>query len=75
MKPSSTWLRRFYPLRSCREVTALLIAREDRPLLTSERLALHIHLPMCQACQAMQGQVLVMRQALDQWRHYSDVQA
>lgn len=62
-------------MRSCREVTTLLIAQEDRPLRFSERLALNIHLPMCQACQRMQGQVLVMRQALDQWRHYSEVEA
>ena len=61
-------------MRSCREVTALLIAQEDRPLRINERLALKIHLPMCQACQRMQGQVLVMRQALHQWRHYSEVE-
>lgn len=75
MNTSSTWLRRMSPMRSCREVTALLIAQEDRPLRLSERLGLTIHLPMCQACQRMQGQVQLMRQAMHQWRQYKEAEA
>lgn len=68
MKPTATWLQRLSPMRSCREVTALLIAQEDRPLHIHERLGLRLHLPLCQACQRMQHQVLLMRQAMRQWR-------
>jgi predicted anti-sigma-YlaC factor YlaD len=55
-------------MRSCREVTTLLIAREDRPLRPLERWAVRLHLPMCSACQRMQGQIRTLRQALQQWR-------
>jgi len=44
-----------YPLRrTCKEVSALLIAREDRALPLVER------------------QLLTMRNAMGQWRNYSD---
>ena len=37
-----------YPFkRTCKEVSALLIAREDRDLPLQERLALRLHLAMC----------------------------
>ena len=62
-----------YPLRrTCKEVTALVIAREDRALPLAERLALRLHLAMCQACPTFERQVLTMRNAMKQWRHYSD---
>ena len=39
-----------YPFkRTCKEVSALLIAREDRELPLQERVALRLHLAMCQA--------------------------
>ena len=51
-----------YPLRrTCKEVTALVIAREDRALPLTERLALRLHMAMCQACPRFQRQVLTMR--------------
>lgn len=62
-----------YPLRrTCKEVTALVIAREDRALPLAERLALRLHMAMCQACPTFERQVLTMRNAMKQWRHYSD---
>ena len=62
-----------YPLRrTCKEVTALVIAREDRALPLAERLALRLHMAMCQACPTFERQVLTMRNAMNQWRHYSD---
>ena len=40
-----------YPFkRTCKEVSALLIAREDRDLPVADRLALRLHMAMCQAC-------------------------
>ena len=62
-----------YPFRrTCKEVSALLIAREHRELPLSERLALRLHLAMCQACPRFERQVLTMRNAMKQWRNYGD---
>jgi hypothetical protein len=62
-----------YPLRrTCKEISALLIAREDRALPLVERLALRVHLAMCQACPRFERQLLTMRNAMGHWRHYSD---
>ena len=61
-----------YPFRrTCKEVSALLIAREDRALPLRERLALRLHMAMCQACPRFERQVLTMRNAMKQWRNYS----
>ncbi|WP_395668261.1 zf-HC2 domain-containing protein [Rhodoferax sp.] len=56
--------------RTCKEVTALVIAREDRVLPLAERLALRFHMVICQACPRFQRQVLTMRNAMTQWRNY-----
>ena len=58
--------------RSCKEVTALLVAREDRALPAVERLALRLHLAVCGACPVFERQLLTMRNALQRWRHYTD---
>ncbi len=60
-----------YPFRrTCKEVSALLIAREDRHLAWQDRLALRVHMAMCQACPKFERQVLTMRNAMNQWRNY-----
>jgi hypothetical protein len=59
-------------MRSCKEVTALVIAREDRSLPVAERLALRMHMAMCKACPRFERQVLTMRNAMKQWRGYMD---
>ena len=58
-------------MRSCKEVTALVIAREDRELPWMERAALRVHMAMCQACPRFERQVLTMRNAMKQWRNYT----
>ena len=58
--------------RTCREAAALMIAREDRALGLADRVALRLHLLACQACPTFERQVLTMRNALRQWRHYSE---
>lgn len=58
--------------RSCKEVTALLVAREDRSLPLAEWVALRFHLAACAACPLFERQMLTMRNALKSWRHYSD---
>lgn len=56
--------------RTCRQVTALVIAREDRALPWRDRLALRLHMAICAACPTFERQVLTMRNAMQQWKHY-----
>jgi Putative zinc-finger len=60
------WLR-----RTCKEAAALMIAREDRALGTADRLALRLHLLVCDACPRFERQILTMRNTLHQWRNYT----
>jgi hypothetical protein len=57
-------------LKNCKEITALVIAREDRALGWRDRLAMRMHLAMCAACPTFERQVLTMRNAMAQWRNY-----
>ncbi|NPC55166.1 zf-HC2 domain-containing protein [Caenimonas soli] len=57
--------------RTCKEVSALLVAREDRALPVAERLALRLHLAACKACPVFERQLLTMRNALQSWRGYT----
>ena len=57
--------------RTCREVTAILVAREDRNLRLADRVALRIHMAMCEACPKFERQMLTMRNGLRQWRNYA----
>jgi hypothetical protein len=57
--------------RTCRQVAALLIAREDRSLGAPDRVAVFFHLLACKACPQFERQVLTMRNAMRQWRNYS----
>jgi hypothetical protein len=67
------FLMRLMPLmRSCKEVTALVIAREDRHLPLRERVALRFHMLICKACPRFERQVLTMRNATRQWRNYTE---
>lgn len=59
-------------IRSCRDVSALILAREDRRLSWPERLAIRVHFMMCKACPRFEQQVQTMRSALDMWRSYRD---
>ena len=58
--------------RTCKEVAALLVAREDRALPTVERVALRLHLAACAACPKFERQLLTMRNAFRRWRNYMD---
>ena len=61
--------------RTCKEATALMLAREDRELPMVERLALRMHLAACRACPRVARQLLTMRNALGQWRNYTEAGA
>jgi len=58
--------------RTCKEVSALVIAREDRVLPWHDRLALRLHMVICAACPTFERQVLTMRNAMKAWRNYED---
>ena len=58
--------------RTCKEVAALLVAREDRDLPLVEWAALRLHLAVCDACPAFERQLLAVRAALRRWRHYTE---
>ena len=58
--------------RTCIEVTALVIAREDRVLPLVERLAIRMHMAICDTCPVFERQILTMRHALRQWRNYQE---
>ncbi len=58
-------------MRSCKEASALLIAREDQTLPLRESLALRLHLAICAACPRFERQLLTLRNAMKQWRNYS----
>jgi hypothetical protein len=61
-----------YPLhRTCKEVTALVVAREDRDLSLADRLALRMHMAICDACPRFERQMLTMRNGLRAWRNDS----
>lgn len=56
--------------RTCKQAAAHVIAREDRALGISDSLALKLHLLACKTCPKFENQVLTLRAALKQWRHY-----
>ncbi len=65
-------LREMMPFnRTCREVAALLVAREDRDLGLADRLALRVHMAICDTCPRFERQILTMRNSLQQWRNYA----
>lgn len=57
--------------RTCREVAAILVAREDRALGLADRVALRIHMTVCDSCPKFERQMLTMRNAMARWRSYS----
>ena len=61
-----------YFRRTCKEVSALLVAREDRALPWVERAALRLHLAACGACPKFERQLLTMRNAFARWRGYTE---
>jgi hypothetical protein len=59
-------------VRRCRDVSALILAGEDRRLSVRERLAMRLHLAICDACTRFSSQVRLMRSAMPRWRRYRD---
>ena len=63
-------LRKMPLMRTCKEVTALVVAREDRELTVLDRLRLRVHMAMCKACPIFERQMFTMRHAMKRWRNY-----
>jgi hypothetical protein len=60
------------PLRvTCKQAASLLVAREDREIALSEKVALRLHIYACKACPNFEQQLLIMRKSLKLWRQYS----
>lgn len=57
--------------KTCKEATALMVAREDQALAWSDRVALRMHLWACKACPRFERQMLGMRNQLKKWRNYT----
>jgi len=58
-------------MRTCKEVSALVVAREDRDLGLADRLAVRMHMAICDTCPRFERQMLTMRNSFRQWRNYS----
>jgi hypothetical protein len=58
-------------MRTCREVAAMLVAREDRDLGAADRLALRMHMVICEACPKFERQIMTLRNSMQQWRNYT----
>ena len=65
--PKITLLR-----RTCKQVAALVIAREDRALSLPDQVALRLHMLVCKTCPKFEQQVLMLRSALGKWHNYAD---
>jgi hypothetical protein len=59
-------------MRTCRDVTRLVLQGEDRRLSWPERLTVRLHMLICKACPGFERQVLLMRRAMGRWRAYSE---
>ena len=58
--------------RNCREVTRLILERENRQLTLVERFAVRFHLRICLMCTRFTGQVQLMNRAMAQWKQYAE---
>lgn len=58
--------------RTCRDVTRLVLQREDRALSLRERLSIRLHMWICAACPRFERQVRLMRVTCRRWRAYAE---
>ncbi|MDI9332757.1 MAG: zf-HC2 domain-containing protein [Cytophagales bacterium] len=55
--------------RTCKEATHLMLSAQDQPLSGRDRIALEIHLWMCDNCPRFERQLKTIRRALSDWRN------
>ena len=58
--------------RNCREVSRLILQRQDRRLSLVERVAVRFHLRICLMCTRFTGQVELMNRAMGRWKGYAE---
>ncbi len=58
----------YSPFLSCREASRLITERLDRELGVADRIALALHLRICDACPKVVAQFEAMRRAMREWR-------
>ena len=58
---------------TCREASELLSQAQDRPLTLREKFALHVHLPLCEACRNFRTQLDMLRTAMRRYLDRDDV--
>ncbi|MBI2306776.1 MAG: zf-HC2 domain-containing protein [Rhodocyclales bacterium] len=51
-------------MKTCKEVHRLVIEGQDRRLPLSQRIAVRMHLLLCDACRRFEAQMELLRQAL-----------
>ena len=61
---------RFIP--SCKEVSEVLSQAQDRPLTLKEKLALYVHLPLCEGCRNFSRQLGFIRSAVKRYIERDD---
>lgn len=65
-------LRKLPLVRTCRQVSEIVVAREDRALTTRENIAVRLHMAICKACPDFENQIRSLGHAMKQWRNYVD---
>ena len=59
-------------MRSCKDVTRLVLQSQDRSLHPWESVSLHLHWLACGGCKRFRDQQRFMRTALDRWKRYRE---
>jgi hypothetical protein len=59
-------------LRTCKDVTRLVLESQDRPLGLADRVSLRLHWLACSNCARFRQQSDTMRQAVKRWRSYRE---
>ncbi len=59
-----------YLRRTCRQMTRLILLRNECPPSLLQRLVMRLHLIACANCTRFEQQARLMEQAVGRWRHY-----
>ena len=58
--------------RTCKDVTRLVLERQDRELALAERVSVRLHMWACKTCPTFERQALFMQKAMQRWRRDGD---
>jgi Putative zinc-finger len=57
--------------RACAKAARMISAAQDRPLTLTERVALRLHVAICDGCANYEKQVQFLRRAMGRWANYT----